>query len=126
MSLSPRDLEHLPAAKQIPDVGVYVRGEKGKAVALSAIVAMARPDPGTLYVNFEDRSGLQRISHFVWEIEDLAWIAYEGLDQGRFRLLIQGLHDRRGRIADLAWIEFSDDAFEDAEPGGIGDGPEQP
>jgi len=119
--LSPRDLGHLPSAKQIPDVGVYVRGASGKAVALSAIVAMARPAPGTLYVNFVDRSGLQRISHFVWEVEDLGWIAYAGVDQGTFRLLVQGLHDRRGRIDDLAWIEFSDDAFEDSEPGGLGE-----
>jgi hypothetical protein len=112
--LSRMDLEKLPGAARVPDVGAFAEHEKGKAVGFSALVAAADPLPGTLYVNFENREGTQRFSHFLAEIEDLGWIAYTGgfEGDGPFRLILPGIHGSRARMRDLAWIEFSDDSVE--------------
>lgn len=113
------DLDGMPAGNHTSDVAAYARGETGRALSLSAIVDWARPAPGTLYVNFEDRAGDHRISHFLAEVRDLGWIAYAATDGvrpleegGPFRLILPGIPTEHGRMSDVAWIEFGDEARE--------------
>ena len=113
------DLDGMPSGKHTPDVAAYARGETGKALGLRAIIDSARPAPGTLYVNFEDRAGRHRISHFLTEVQDLGWIAYAAVDgirsleqSGPFRRILPGIPTERGRMSDLASIEFGDEARE--------------
>ncbi len=117
--LEQADLDGMPEGDHTSDVAAYARGETGKAVSLRAIIDTARPAPGTLYVNFEDRAGRHRISHFLTEVQELGWIAYAADDGvrslekgGPFRLILPGIQTERGRMSDLAWIEFGDEARE--------------
>jgi hypothetical protein len=111
-------LENLPEGSCVPDVGAFAQGERGKAVGVHAVVEAAAPKPGTLYVNFENRSGSRRLSHFLTEVAELGWIAYTGGRQasGPFRLILPGIPGDRGRMSDLASIEFADDPC-DESPG---------
>jgi len=114
--LARADLERMPAEDHTPDVRAYAHGETGRAVRLKAICDLARPVPGTLYVNFKDRSGRRSISHFLAEVRDLGWIAFAAGDDvgpnapgGAFRLILPGIPIELGRMNDLAWIEFADE-----------------
>src|SRR5436190_1855169 len=59
------DLASMPAEQLTSDVGTFARGESGSAVRFRAFVDAARPLPGALYVNFEDRAGGRRLAHFL-------------------------------------------------------------
>jgi hypothetical protein len=55
------------------------------------------------------------MSHFLTEIQELGWISYRAnLDtheEGKpFRLILPGIPAERGRMDDVAWIEFADKA----------------
>jgi hypothetical protein len=106
----------MPAADHTPDVAAYASDETGRALCLKAICDLSRPVPGTLYMSFGDRSGAHRVSHFRAEVEALGWIAYTTEDgvrpsdqSGPFRLILPGIPPERGRMSDLAWIEFGDE-----------------
>lgn len=116
--LTRADLEKLPMADHVPDIAAYASGETGRAVRFRAIIDLAKPRLGTLYVNFEDRRAQHRVSHFLAEIQELGWIGYSedddvrpGEQGGMFRLILPGIPIEYGRIGDLAGIEFADQAW---------------
>ncbi len=105
----------------MPDVGAYAKGEAGDAVSLKSLRDLAKPFPGTLYVNFESRTGAHRASHFLTEVHDLGWIACTVEDEvrpaergGTFRLVLPGIPMGSGRLDDLAWVECADEPLDPA------------
>jgi len=121
--LTRADLDRRPAEDHVPDVAAYAKGETGKAVSLKSMCDLAKPLPGTLYVNFENRTGAHCVSHFLTEVQDLGWISYEigdeihsGERSGTFRLILPGIPAERGRMDDLACIEFADEPMDPAVP----------
>jgi DMSO/TMAO reductase YedYZ molybdopterin-dependent catalytic subunit len=121
--LARADLQRMPAEDHTPDVSAYAKGEAGNALRLKAIFDLARPVPGTLYMNFGNRSGGQRVSHFLAEVQELGWIAYTadgevspGEQGGAFRLILPGLPTGQRRMNDLAWIEFGDEPADGGTP----------
>jgi hypothetical protein len=121
--LASADLKKMPAENRTLDVSAFAARESGAALCLKAICELARPVPGTLYVNFENRSGGRRVSHFLAEVQELGWIVYPTGDEvgprgdgGSFRLVLPGMPVEQGRMNDLAWIEFSDESAGSAIP----------
>jgi hypothetical protein len=115
--LARSDLKRMAAEDQTPDLSAFAAGETGRALRLKAICNLADPVPGTLYVNFQSRTGGRAVSHFLTEVQELGWIAYTadgdvvpGGEGGAFRLILPGIPVERGRMSDLAWIEFADEA----------------
>ena len=121
--LTRADLNRRTAEGHVPNVAAYAKGESGHSLSLRSICDLAKPFPGTLYVNFESRSGERCVSHFLTEVRDLGWIAYRKEGEihpaergGTFRLILPGIPTETGRMDDLAWIEFADDSPDSAVP----------
>jgi len=112
------DFRRIVGVYQTQDIAAFAQGESGPAIRLDDLIEVVKPFPGTLYVNFEDRSGRRRLSHFLAEVQGLGWIEFRGDeeadeldDRGAFRLVLPGIPGDDGRMDDLAWIEFADDPW---------------
>lgn len=112
-----------PAAAQVPDVGTLVRGKKGCAVRLSAILSRARPAAEARFVNLLSSDPAFAISLPLTEIADRAVVIYAasegplGPEQGGpFRLLVPGHPDECVNVKQLAAIELSDVPGRDTRP----------
>jgi hypothetical protein len=98
------DLRALPAEFQIPDVGQYKSGFRGRGARLAGLLAVCGPKSGPLYLNAASRDGRKRLALWRMEVEPLALLVYDG---GPFQLLLPGFHGPRECIEDLALLEIS-------------------
>jgi len=98
------DLRALPVEFQIPDVGQYKSGFRGRGVRLAGLLASCGPKSGPLYLNAASRDGRKRLALWRMEVEPLGLLVYA---EGPFRLLLPGFHGPRECIEDLALLELS-------------------
>src|SRR5687767_10683562 len=108
------ELSALPAEFQIPDVGRYADGIRGRGVRLAGVLARAGALPHPMYLNAGTREGEVRVSLFRREVEPLGIVLYArehgplpAEEGGPFRLILPGFHDGARDIAGLAWIEIA-------------------
>ncbi len=123
LRLSTADLAALPPTAHVPDVGVLVRGRKGRAVRLSAIVDLAELPRTARYVNITSRDPAFAVSVPLDEVQALGLVVYEldgaALDPaqgGPFRLLVQDHPDECVNVKQLVRLEFSDRPGRDTRP----------
>ena len=114
LRLSFEDCRAFRDDEQIPDVGAYAHGIRGKGVRLAAILDLARVHPSALFLNIRNRSGTFAAVLFRAEVAELGIVVYE-LDGapipselgGPFRFVLPGFHDEARDVADVACLELS-------------------
>jgi enoyl-CoA hydratase len=118
LELGQAELARLPEAEQVPDVGAILPGKKGRAVKLSAVLAVAHPRPGVTHVALSSADGKARASLTTDEVGG-ALLVYALRDQplaedqgGPFRLLVPG-RDACANVKHVATIELRGDAAGD-------------
>ncbi len=116
-------LAALPSADQVPDVGVLIRGRKGRGVRLSALLAHARPTADARWLNIASSDPAFAVSVPQDEVRDAGVVVYE-LDGaplaptkgGPFRLLVPGHPDECVNVKQLAALELSARPGRDTRP----------
>lgn len=123
LRLTAADLAALPADAQVPDVGAFVPGRKGRGVRLAALVERARPTSGARYVNIASRDPSFAVSVPLDEVRVDGIVVYEidgaplaSAQGGPFRLLVRGHADECVNVKQLASLEFSASRGRDTRP----------
>lgn len=114
LALDRAALARLPAASQVPDVGVLVRGKRGRGVQLAAIAAHARVDPSALHLHIASSDAAFAVSVPLSEVLAGAVVVYEldgaplpSAQGGPFRLLCCGHPDECVSVKTLARLTFA-------------------
>jgi DMSO/TMAO reductase YedYZ molybdopterin-dependent catalytic subunit len=117
------ELAALPAAQQVADVGMLVRGKQGRGVWLAALLERAGGAGDAAWLNLGSRdpgfavslpiSELPRGALIVYELDGAALPAGKG---GPFRLLVPGHEDECVHVKSLARIELARARGRDTRP----------
>jgi len=116
-------LAALPAAQQVADVGMLVRGKQGRGAWLAALLERLGGGGGATWLNLASRdpsfavslplSELPRGALVVFELDGAALPAGKG---GPFRLLVPGHEDECVHVKSLARIELARARGRDTRP----------
>jgi 2-dehydropantoate 2-reductase len=123
LQLSRAALAALPAAQQVADVGMIVRGKQGRCVWLAALLDELGDGGGAAWLNLGSRDPSFAVSLPLAELPRGALVVYE-LDGaplpagkgGPFRLLVPGHEDECVNIKSLARIELARARGRDTRP----------
>jgi 2-dehydropantoate 2-reductase len=123
LQLSRAQLAALPAAQQVADVGMIVRGKQGRGVWLAALLEKLGDGGAGAWLNLGSRdpafavslplSELPRGALVVYELDGAALPAGQG---GPFRLLVPGHEDECVNVKSLAKIELARARGRDTRP----------
>ena len=121
-TLTQDELRALPEAYQVPDVGVHVKGRKGRAVRFRALLHGRDLLDNARWIDLESTDGFAA-SLPIEEIADDGLILYAVGDDaltedegGPFRLMIPGYRDACASVKHLGAIAFSDQPGKDTRP----------
>ena len=117
------ELRALPEREQVADVGTLVRGRKGSAVRLSALLERSAPREGARFVDVASQDPAFAVSVPFGEVAREAVVVY-ALDGrplavesgGPFRLLVPGHPDECVNVKRVARIELALARGKDTRP----------
>jgi DMSO/TMAO reductase YedYZ molybdopterin-dependent catalytic subunit len=116
-------LAALPATAQVPDVGVLVRGKKGRGVRLATLVAKAGPTEQARYLDILSSDPAFAISVPLEEVLEDGIVVYEQNGSalapengGPFRLLVSGHADECVNVKSIVKLVLSEVRGRDTRP----------
>jgi 2-dehydropantoate 2-reductase len=123
LALTRAALRGLPAAQQVADVGLLLRGKQGRAVWLAGLLEKLGGTSGAEWLNLASSDPAFAVSLPLAELPRGALVVYE-LDGeplpekkgGPFRLLVPGHDDECVNVKSLATIELARARGRDTRP----------